>query len=503
MKQGNALDRRAKAGESRCAFGAVRAYEHGIRLLAAAEAAGVCKTQTLHALRPKMKQIDQRIALLAAQLDGDELRAAVDADAAAYLQRSFTVLLDSSGEEAEAERVVFEAVDLAGFGAALRPEAGGGAGRFEIYDEDLGEWYTPLALSDIPAQACRARALGGAPVPCSADSTGVSSTTESTQEEMVARQREQIAQLRGRLESLASTSPRAAKRQGSAALLLPEGVPPVACDGFTAVDTDAAGAGAAGVAAAAPSGGSRETALADVQQKRAALLDQTEDEDEANAKLKLVQAVDDWLTEVGIGGNLAGGGANRGFDPTALVQFGWEHMLEDRPTEDLYRLFVEAQQVAAQQSLWLQLMEGTELEHLAAMPAMDVEQFSLKSGTLEQETSKNKWSAVYAILWRNPAIAIDDTTELGLLLYPSEDSPSPSLVVQLTLGQFTVSPPKTNRQTWRSVFRLQAGSLKLILGAADVQDREDWVRITHHHLAFCAISYTKNDHCTKTGSGQT
>ena len=95
--------------------------------------------------------------------------------------------------------------------------------RFEIYDEDLGEWYTPLALSDIPAQACRARVLDGAPVPSRTDPP----SAESTQEAMVARQREQIARLRGRLESLASSSsPRAAKRQGSAALLLPEGVPP-------------------------------------------------------------------------------------------------------------------------------------------------------------------------------------------------------------------------------------------------------------------------------------
>ena len=225
---------------------------------------------------------------------------------------------------------------------------------------------------------------------------------------------------------------------------------------------------------AAPAAAGREEALASVQRKRAALLDQTENPDEASAKLRLGQSVDDWLTEVGIGGNQAGGGANRGFDPTALVEFAWEHMLEDLSPDELYRRYVEAQQLQAQQSLWLQLMQGTELHNLSTMSALDVEQFALKSGPLEHETRKNKWDRVHAILWRDPAVDVDDTRELGLLLYGDEDSAGPSMVVQLFVGQFSVTPPKTKRQNHSFVFRLQAGDLKLILGAATLEERQDW-----------------------------
>ena len=54
--------------------------------------------------------------------------------------------------------------------------------------------------------------------------------------------------------------------------------------------------------------------------------------------------------------------------------------------------------------------------NLSAMSALDVEQFALKSGPLEHETRKNKWDKIHAILWHDPAIAIDETCELGLLL---------------------------------------------------------------------------------------
>ena len=377
----------------------------------------------------------------------------------------FTVVLDTGSAH---EEVTFTAADIADFEDALRAQhqlapldepGGTTVARFELYDEDLEEWFVPAALTDVPDHTCRARISK-----CDADvptSPGSQEEGESTQQEVVRQRLHSIAQLRGRLETLSSALP-ASPRSTAPEANLPEGVPPSA----QRTDED--------FSAAQPADG-REEALARVQHKRAALLEQTENEEEATAKLRLVQAVEDWLTEeVGIGGNQAGGGANRGFDPTALVQFAWEHMLEDHSPDDMYRRFVEAQQVQAQQALWLQVMQGTELHNLSTMPAIDVEQFALKSGPLEHETRKNTWSKIYAILWRDPAIAIDDTRELGLLLYPDEDSSAPSMVVQLCVGQFAVAPPKTKRQTWSSVFRIDAGRLKLILGAATQEERADW-----------------------------
>eukprot|EP01043_Picozoa_sp_COSAG02_P010920 COSAG02_NODE_395_length_23127_cov_130.205663_4_plen_869_part_00 len=635
LKAGRGLDRRATQGEKDLALDAVRAYEHGIRLLAAAEAAGVCRTQALHALRPKMVEIDRRIALLSEQLDATELRAAVDADAASYQRRCFTVTLDLDNGRADLRQVTFTAADVASFDAELRAHSGAGpADRFELYDEDLEEWFVPGALSDVPDQMCRAR-ISQCKTPVAA-SPGSARGSDST-EQVIARQRDQIAQLRRRLESLSSTAPSSprSKRQGRS---VPEGVPPPSTAAAQAVqksreaahgqiarsfyefDADGSGyldesevgefcnklglllspkevtqalaememddtrdgkiefdeflnwweadsttkaagslafrlqeakekafaaelaagtpmgqllahkqaaAAAAGEAdasigsealaaqdrtkkglhqaqslspagkamfmshdsmamsvastrdyddesPAAPAAAGREQALASVHRKRAALLDQTENPDEARAKLQLVQSVDDWLTEVGIGGNQAGGGANRGFDPTALVEFAWEHMLEDLSPDELYRRYVEAQQLQAQQALWLQLMQGTELHNLSTMSALDVEQFALKSGPLEHETSKNKWDKMHAILWRDPAVDVDDTRELGLLLYGDEDAAGPSMVVQLFVGKFSVTPPKTKRQNHSFVFRLQAGDLKLILGAATLEERQDW-----------------------------
>ena len=87
-------------------------------------------------------------------------------------------------------------------------------------------------------------------------------------------------------------------------------------------------------------------ALAEVERKRAGLLDDsTADADEMAAKLALVESIDAWLAdEVGIGGNKVGGGAMRGFDPVPLIEFAWERQLEGNTPDEIYTLFVEAQQ---------------------------------------------------------------------------------------------------------------------------------------------------------------
>ena len=68
---------------------------------------------------------------------------------------------------------------------------------------------------------------------------------------------------------------------------------------------------------------------------------------ELSAKRALMARVDDWLGDVGIGGSKdnAHGGGNRGFDPTELIAFAWERQLEAEGPEEIYRLFVDAQQV--------------------------------------------------------------------------------------------------------------------------------------------------------------
>merc|ERR1711969_481293 len=64
LKDGHALDAQAQADPAPAdpkgaALDAIRCYEHGLRLLAAAEAAGVCRHGTLQALRPMMAQVDE------------------------------------------------------------------------------------------------------------------------------------------------------------------------------------------------------------------------------------------------------------------------------------------------------------------------------------------------------------------------------------------------------------------------------------------------------------
>lgn len=130
----------------------------------------------------------------------------------------------------------------------------------------------------------------------------------------------------------------------------------------------------------------------------------------------------------------AGGSALRGFNPTELIEYAWSNGLEDTSVDSIYAAFVDHQQVQAQQSLWTQLMDGSSLQHLANMSAVEVEQFSLFSGQLEHEVRKGVWESRFCILWRDPVVPIDKTEELGLLVYETSDS-WPIIVLQLTVGE--------------------------------------------------------------------
>ena len=118
--------------------------------------------------------------------------------------------------------------------------------------------------------------------------------------------------------------------------------------------------------------------------------------------------------------------------------------------------------------MWSQLMEGTSLEHLATMGVMDIEQFAMRYGSLQYEAKKGKWMQVYCILWRDPAVLVDKTTEMALLLYPDDQADAPMMVIRLINGAFTVTPPKTIRKNapWGHCLRIDqpCTKTKLILG---------------------------------------
>lgn len=127
--------------------------------------------------------------------------------------------------------------------------------------------------------------------------------------------------------------------------------------------------------------------------------------------------------------------------------------------------------------LWTELFEqGTGLQHLANMPAADVEQFAIKCGPLEHEVRTGKWNSVFAVLWRDPSVPIDEESDLGFLLYPDEQASAPIMVLQLGAGSISITPPKTKRtHSWcPAIWRLQVGKIKLILGSADAAEQKDW-----------------------------
>ena len=141
----------------------------------------------------------------------------------------------------------------------------------------------------------------------------------------------------------------------------------------------------------------------------------------------------------------------------------------------------ECQQEAAKASMWEQLMApGTSLAHLATMGAMDVQPFALRSGELQHEKKKGKWQSVFAILWRDPAVHVDATEEMALLLYEDDQADAPLLALPLRIGDggrwtHSVTPPKTARKSWAHCFRISAGKVKLILGADSAADYSGWV----------------------------
>ena len=129
--------------------------------------------------------------------------------------------------------------------------------------------------------------------------------------------------------------------------------------------------------------------------------------------------------------------------------------------------------------MWSALMEGTSLDHLATMGVMDIEQFAMRFGYLQFEAKKGRWQQVYAILWRDPAVAVDATREMALLLYPDDQAHAPLMVLQLNCGEFTVTPPKTMRKLapWSHCFRVDqlSSKTKVIMAAETSAEYTAWL----------------------------
>jgi hypothetical protein len=119
------------------------------------------------------------------------------------------------------------------------------------------------------------------------------------------------------------------------------------------------------------------------------------------------------------------------------------------------------------------------VQRLAQTAAAELDAVCSRCGWLSvEEGSKlrrgfvNRW----AILWRDSARA---AFEQVLLFYESEESAAPISVLQLTLGAFTVAPPKSVRRGFPHCFRIeshspQGGTNKVILAAESAAENAAW-----------------------------
>lgn len=186
--------------------------------------------------------------------------------------------------------------------------------------------------------------------------------------------------------------------------------------------------------------------------------------------------IDTWLAEeVGIGGD-----SKRGFDPTSLIEFAWRLQLEELAGDEIYFAFAETQQESMKLRMASELgLEALGLQQLTQTAAMDLDSVCAKVGWLAiEEGGKLRKGFVdrWFLLWRDPKKAF----EMVLLYYEAEDSMAPAGLVSLTVGAFTVAPPKSQRKGFPFTFRLETespgqGVTKLILAAASAEEYGSWM----------------------------
>jgi hypothetical protein len=216
-----------------------------------------------------------------------------------------------------------------------------------------------------------------------------------------------------------------------------------------------------------------------VNERRQGMFDDVGDQDELVRKEALVSKIDLWLSEIGIGGNQM-----RGFDPSEIVKFAWEHCLEDVDCDGIYRLFVEHQSAEAKVRMSQAMgFEGVDMSQFSGMPASEMDAFAIRSGWLAHEIGdsklRHKFTRHWFALWHDPASPAED---LMLLIYEGPDSVQPYGVIALQQDKFSVEPPKTPRKSHPHSFRISvqppAGSdekpAKYVLAADTEMEFIEW-----------------------------
>ena len=201
-------------------------------------------------------------------------------------------------------------------------------------------------------------------------------------------------------------------------------------------------------------GGSVEDAemlSATVAERRLGMFDDVVDEDDLVKKEKLVAKIDMWLSDIGIGGNQM-----RGFDPSEIVKFAWEHCLEHVDCDGIYRLFVEHQTTEAKVRMSQAMgFEGVDMSQFSGMPASEMDAFAIRSGWLAHEIGgslgRHKFTRHWFALWHDPASPAED---LMMLIYEGPDSVQPYGVISLQQESYQVEPPKTPRKSHPHSFRI-------------------------------------------------
>lgn len=216
-----------------------------------------------------------------------------------------------------------------------------------------------------------------------------------------------------------------------------------------------------------------------VQERRQGMFDDVSDADELTKKEALVAKMDSWLADIGIGGNQM-----RGFDPSEIVKFAWEHCLENVDCDGIYRLFVEHQAAEAKVRMSQAMgFEGVDMSQFQGMPASEMDAFAIRSGWLAHEIGdsklRHKFTRHWFALWHDPASPAED---LMMLIYEGPDSLQPYGVISLQQDQFSVEPPKTPRKSHPHSFRITVAPPpgsdmkpnKYVLAADTEMDLMEW-----------------------------
>ena len=171
-------------------------------------------------------------------------------------------------------------------------------------------------------------------------------------------------------------------------------------------DLSAAPAGAAGLPMQLAQTEEGKQLQRTIDERRKGMFDDVGDGDDLVAKEKLVEKIDVWLAQLSIGGNQM-----RGFDPSQIVQFAWQHCLEDVDCDGIYRLFVENQAAEAKVRMSQAMgFEGVDMTQFSGMPASEMDAFAIRSGWLAHEISggklRHKFVRHWFALWHDPASSV-------------------------------------------------------------------------------------------------